>query len=230
MNGRKIFRGIDFHLGSLDHHRIVNDTVEEVVLTIDTLLPKFSGQQYSCQYDTVNGPVTSGNIILKIEDVPKVTNMLFERLSNSTVQLSWKQNDPCHQTASFNISIFDNQEKKQFEVSIPASGEEMAYHTRLNLFPNIEYTVSITAVAHDGRKSAVTRKEYQRKIGLTNEGTHFNLCEVEPHSCGLYIVAGALLLVSVILGIAILACMVHSKWKKEKKIMASPITEPSTDC
>ena len=67
MNGREIFRGIDFHLGSLDHHRIVNDTVEEEVLTINRLLPKFSGQQYSCQYDTVNGPVTSGNINLKIE-------------------------------------------------------------------------------------------------------------------------------------------------------------------
>ena len=116
-------------------------------------------------------------------DVPMVTNMLFERLSNSTVQLSWKQNDPCHQTASFNISIFDNQEKKQFEVSIPASRGEMAYHTRLNLFPNIEYTVSITAVAHDGKKSAVTRSEITQVVVKMFTRYKFRIEIMSVHAC-----------------------------------------------
>ena len=51
---------------------------------------------------------------------------------------------------------------------------------------------------------------------LTSTNMHIptHAGEVEPHSCGLYIVAGALLLVSVIPGIAILACILHHKRKK----------------
>jgi hypothetical protein len=217
MNGKEVFRGIDFHLGSLDHHRIVNDTTDEEVLEIDRLLPKFNGLHYSCQYDTVTGAVISKQLNLKIEEVPKVTDMLFERLSNSMVQLSWKQSDSCQQTASFTVSVVDRRTGNRSVVSIPARRETVSYSTQLSLLPKVEYTVSVTAVADDARKSGVTMKEYQRNLSLDNGGPHYNLCEAELHSCILYIAAGVLMLTAVIIGLVMVSCMLLAAARRRKK-------------
>ena len=92
-------------------------------------------------------------------DVPQVTNLRLEMVSDTTIQLSWQQDDPCRQTESFLIKITDSDlTEPPLKKTINTDGQSSPYSAQLNL-PHSQQTgctVSLSAIDGHGRMSGVT--------------------------------------------------------------------------
>ena len=89
--------------------------------------------------------------------MPQVEEFEVERISDSVVVLSWRQIDPCQQTALFKITAADKMGMEPpFHVSVSANETSQIYSTLLTLSMHTQYTLSIVAVANDTRLSDPT--------------------------------------------------------------------------
>jgi hypothetical protein len=83
--------------------------------------------------------------------------------------------------------------------------QKQSFSTHLTLPSDVDYTVSIAAVANDGRMSAMTIIKYKGRETPALRTTHqtTTLCNEEPHTCILYAITGALVLIICVLGVVL---------------------------
>jgi hypothetical protein len=178
-NTVEILRSIDFSSGQLPNHRIVNNSDNAEVLLIEEILPAFDGLQYHCLYDLFTGPRLSNALTINVEDIAQVSNFQVEKVSDSSVQLSWEQTDLCGQTSSFMITFDGNETKIIISKTATSRRRTQSFSTHLTLLSDVDYTVSIAAVANDGRMSEFTIIEYKggEKQALRTTHPTTTLCE-----------------------------------------------------
>lgn len=204
-NTVEILRSIDFSRGQLPNHRIVNNSDDAEVLLIEEVLPAFDGLQYHCLYDLLTGPRLSNALTINMEDISQVSSFQVEKVSDSSVQLSWEQTDLCGQTSSFMITFEGNGTKMTTSKTATSSRQMQFFSAHLTLSTDVDYTVSIAAVANDGRMSEFTIIEYKggEKQALRTTHPTTTLCNQEPHTCILYAITGALVLIICVLGVVL---------------------------
>ena len=98
-------------------------------------------------------------IILCSTDISQVSSFQVEKVSDSSVQLSWEQTDLCGQTSSFMITFEGNGTKMTTSKTATSSRQMQFFSAHLTLSTDVDYTVSIAAVANDGRMSEFTISE-----------------------------------------------------------------------
>jgi hypothetical protein len=207
-----IFRSVNFQSGQLPNHSIVYDTNSEEVLMIHSLLPEFDGLMYYCLYDTINGEVRSNNLTVDIPDVPQVEEFEVERISDSVVVLSWRQIDPCQQTASFKITAADKMGMElPLHVFVSASETSQFYSTLLTLSMHTQYTLSIVAVANDTRISDPTTADYP----VIRTEFPATICNSEPHTCILFAASAVLLVVVIVTLLALIIYLLKGRTRRK---------------